>query len=388
MKNTCRTFGLLVLFLTSYLTLAASSSLKHYALIIDAGSTGSRLHLFEYSQSTAVPQIKDIFSESTSPGLSSFAKNPAGAGASLKTLLDDALQQLQAKKIDPQTVKISVLATAGMRLLPENMQKAIHENVIQYLQKNYSFSSVEVITISGKMEGIFGWLDLNYLLKNFDSNRDITQGSIDIGGSSTQIAFTTTDPIPVEDQVNLTIGNNTYKIFSKSFLGLGLSESIKYLNQQTLAASCYPAHYPLNSQDAESFNFPGCENLFAQLIHQHQVAKQIPTLNQKHFIAYSGAYHIDHFFKLGSSPNKLKFQGRVQEVCSMTWETLKAKYPQEPEKYLATDCPNGVYLSELLYHSYQLQGQQITIEKQINQVDISWTLGALLYEIEEQKKYE
>jgi len=106
-------------FLVIFTSLFITNVFAHqFQIIIDAGSTGSRLHLFEYEQKeNALPMIKNLFSEKTTPGLSSFRSNPQEVGPhGLKKLLDDVSLKLQNLGIDPKTVKIHILATGGMRV--------------------------------------------------------------------------------------------------------------------------------------------------------------------------------------------------------------------------------------------------------------------------------
>ncbi len=52
----------------------------HYQIMMDAGSTGTRLHIFKVDKSTPVPTINKVFSESVKPGLSAYADKPEEAG--------------------------------------------------------------------------------------------------------------------------------------------------------------------------------------------------------------------------------------------------------------------------------------------------------------------
>ena len=268
-----------------------------------------------------------------------------------------------------------------MRLLPEDKQTAIYNNVSLYIKSNYPLTLGEVKTIAGNMEGLFGWLDVNYLAKSFESKTDSTKGSIDMGGASTQIVFSTQDTSKPQDELKLHIGDQDYLIYSKSFLGLGLVEALNQVNQQPLAASCYPAQYPLSTTEKGGFNFASCGNLYLGVINQHQVVEQVPTLANKEFVAYSGAYYTANFFEAAKTPSKEALDKRVQTVCNQTWEQMVAAYPKESEKYLSAYCANGVYLSHLLFETYQLKEKQLTVSNQVNQQDLDWTLGALFYQL-------
>jgi len=63
-----------------------------YGITIDAGSTGSRIYVFEYVNAGRIPLVtftgKDAPSLKTKPGLSAFASRPEKAGDSLLDLLN------------------------------------------------------------------------------------------------------------------------------------------------------------------------------------------------------------------------------------------------------------------------------------------------------------
>ena len=368
--------GLLALSLTQ-MAFAADA---HYSIVVDAGSTGSRLHLMQYTTAAkSIPVITDIFSESIKPGLSSFASQPDSAGASLKTLFDDAMTTMQKNKIDPKTVPVDVLATAGMRLLPDSTQQAIYSNVKTYLKKSYSMPIRKVQTISGKMEGIYGWLDINYLSGNFATGN--TVGSIDMGGASTQIAFATQVSGRYHDQTPIIIGGKHYNVFSRSFLGLGEDQALVAINKETGVDTCYPIQYPLSGSDTGKFNFASCRSLYNDLIQTKHVTEQIPSLSKQKFVAYSGAYYSYNFFGVDTAPDQTTVEKKLQAVCAESWDQLKQDYPSTPEKYLSAYCANMSYIDDLFYNTYQLKGSQLKILTQINKIDIDWPLGALLYSL-------
>jgi Golgi nucleoside diphosphatase len=64
-----------------------------FAVVLDAGSTGSRVHVFKFKQhpTEGLKLISDTF-EQLKPGLSSFPDDPAGAVDSLKPLLEIAIK--------------------------------------------------------------------------------------------------------------------------------------------------------------------------------------------------------------------------------------------------------------------------------------------------------
>lgn len=356
----------------------------HYAIIVDGGSTGSRLHLFRYQIVQPLPIIKDIFSASTKPGLSAFAHHTSAAGASLKEILDQAAIKLKQEHIDAHTVSISILSTAGMRLLPQKTQQAIYNNIREYLHHHYNFKIAEIKTISGKMEGVYGWLDINYLLKAFNNKSDTTKGSIDMGGASTQIVFSTHSTNYAKessDELSLQINHHTYTVLSKSFLGLGMIQLLNQIRQNTLAEVCYPADYSYSPSTLGRFNFSACNSLYSRLLNQYPITKQNTLIATNSFIAHSGVYYIFNFFEPGQTKPQVNLVNSIQNICNKKWTEIKTNYSHTSNKELATLCANGVYLTNLLYKNYKLQDSQLQVTNRINHHEIDWTLGALLYQL-------
>lgn len=373
--------SLFFVFLLCFPVASIIASTVQYAVIIDAGSSGSRAHVFEYTMPHPVPIIKDIFSQSTTPGLSSFANVPNAAGASLKPVLDAAAQALQDKGVDLAEVPVRVLATAGMRLLTEEQQAAIYAGVIRYIQNNYAFSLNDhnIRTISGTMEGVYSWLDVNYLLNHFTHPTE-TVGSIDMGGASTQIAFATTDASQPHNDVTVTINNTPYRVFSQSFLGLGQNEARASMSENADAASCYPDGYRFGAGDGQ-FNFMACSDIYAGLIQRYDVVQHIPSTTGVSFVVSSGAYYTYQFFNVVQTPSQSALESQINANCYLPWSKLKQNYPNESDKFLANYCANASYLDDLLYTSYQLQASQLTLASALNGTGIDWTLGALLYDL-------
>lgn len=127
-----------------------------YALMIDAGSTGSRLHVYTFSHcdSTpgALPKLEDEGFYTTKPGLSSYKGKPREAAESLRELMDNAMTIPKAER---SCTPIAVKATAGLRLLGASESNAILKEVERWLNDEYPFNVVEdgVVIMDGRDEG-------------------------------------------------------------------------------------------------------------------------------------------------------------------------------------------------------------------------------------------
>lgn len=218
-------------------------SLVQYALMIDAGSTGSRIHIYKFNNCGASPEYEYEVFKQMNPGLSSFAGRPLEAAESLDVLLDEALKVVPAslQKCTPVAVK----ATAGLRLLGASQSEEILEAVRHRLHEKYPFSLPNkdgVVIMDGKDEGVYAWITANYLLNTIRSDTPTntpTYAVLDLGGASTQIVFK-----PVfrsdkpestleegEHKYELTFGGKTHVLYQHSYLGYGLMRARKSVHR-------------------------------------------------------------------------------------------------------------------------------------------------------------
>jgi len=167
-------------------------------MIVDAGSTGSRLFIYDVSGSKVVR----VGSEKTTPGLSCFVYgcNPD----KYPTPTDQYMKLVRyANEIIPVELRgkteITVKATAGMRLLSEEDQDAIYASLLSGLTSHpdFHYKIGSISTLRGDLEGYYGLVSSNHLLtsdsaggdtKGYSGNEGYRPvGSLDMGGSSTQV---------------------------------------------------------------------------------------------------------------------------------------------------------------------------------------------------------
>jgi len=122
--------------------------------MIDAGSTGSRIHVYRFNYCKNSPQLEDEVFHHVEPGLSSYPDNPEGAAESLDELVAVALKHVPAEL--HSCTPVAVKATAGLRLL--GVKKSLHilKAVRKRLENKYPFPIIEnegVAIMDGKDEG-------------------------------------------------------------------------------------------------------------------------------------------------------------------------------------------------------------------------------------------
>lgn len=135
-----------------------------YTVVFDAGSTGNRVHVFKFQSSPSGPKLLNEVFHAMKPGFRDVASDAQKAADLLDPLLVTAL-----KSVPPgqrKSTKLTLRATAGLRLLPEGPEaaQAIMDAVKTKLQGTEFVVPDEYVTIlDGSDEGAYGWIAVNYL---------------------------------------------------------------------------------------------------------------------------------------------------------------------------------------------------------------------------------
>lgn len=208
-----------------------------YVVMIDAGSTGSRVHVYAFDTCVSPPALMREEFKMLKPGLSSFDTDTVGAAKSLDPLLKFALETVPKDK--QSCTPVAVKATAGLRLLGKTKSDAILKEVRLHLEEHYPFAVVEgdgVSIMDGSEEGVFAWITTNYLLGNIGgAEKTETAAVFDLGGGSTQIVF---EPqmgdlgkMAEGDHVyNFIFGDRQFTLYQFSHLGYGLMQGRNKIN--------------------------------------------------------------------------------------------------------------------------------------------------------------
>ncbi|CAO2042345.1 unnamed protein product [Urochloa humidicola] len=120
-----------------------------YAVIFDAGSTGTRVHVFRFDKKLNLLEIGDA-------GIEVYAK-----------------------------------ATAGLRLIGDEQSEQILEAIRNLVRtkSNFQYNPEWINVIEGSQEGSYLWVALNYLLDKLGEDYSQTVAVIDMGGESVQMAY-------------------------------------------------------------------------------------------------------------------------------------------------------------------------------------------------------
>jgi len=236
-----------------------------YVSMVDAGSTGSRIHVYKFNNCGATPELEGevLFKETEkikgkSSGLSAYKDDPEAAAKSLDPLLDAALEAIpdKLKGCSP----IAVKATAGLRLIGPERSDNILDAVRNRLETAYPFPVVSkeeggVSIMGGPDEGVYAWITVNYLLGKIGGpDRSETAAVFDLGGGSTQIVFQpsfeglTSGGMPDklaegDHKYELNFGGREFSLYQHSHLGYGLMSAREAVHS-TLVQDLYEASKP------------------------------------------------------------------------------------------------------------------------------------------------
>ncbi|XP_029352042.1 ectonucleoside triphosphate diphosphohydrolase 5 isoform X2 [Echeneis naucrates] len=207
----------------------ANHSRIFYAVMFDAGSTGTRIHVYTFIQSDSVelPVLDNEMFHSIKPGLSAYADFPEMAGHTVRMLLKVAKKTVP--RLEWKRTPVFLRATAGLRLLPTEKAHALLNEVQHVFVESPFLVTDNCVTImNGTNEGILAWISLNFLTGHLNAQTKKTVGILDLGGGSTQITFLprlrkTIETVPVTDYVaRFDIFNTTFELYTYSYLGNGL----------------------------------------------------------------------------------------------------------------------------------------------------------------------
>ncbi len=378
---------------------------RSYIAVIDAGSSGSRIYLYERTVDGADVQVKPLFDEAGGLPMSSFEASPADAGPlGLQPLIDKLSPSLAKYDLRPQQIQVHLLATAGMRLV-EDKSKANADAIYASVRNTLVASGMSVgrvETLTGTYEGVYSWVDVNYLKGNFRETGQSPEGIIEVGGASAQVAYVSpsaTGP----NSVSVNVNGKGYRLFSISWLGLGQNEArgamidsaavgggtennACYPNNQSNAGKVTKFNADINNKaiNQGQYNFATCDALYSTVIGSKNVGNAAGNADfaAARFVGVSSVYFALRDWKGLDKPTDLA--ANLTATCTgpdawagvFNW--LNAGTEATPFQQNA--CANGTYVNSLLFGNAGLKVDpaKVAAVNKINGQSLSWTRGFAL----------
>mmetsp|Transcript_3004 Transcript_3004/g.5427 ORF Transcript_3004/g.5427 Transcript_3004/m.5427 type:complete len:441 (-) Transcript_3004:141-1463(-) len=390
-----------------------NGSAEKFAVVIDAGSTGSRVHIFRFSTSGGRLELETDTFEQLKPGLSAYAENPSQSARSLKPLLDKAVATVPSNL--QSSTSVEVRATAGLRLLPDGQADGILQAVRTYLKKEYPFkcSDESVSILDGADEGAFAWLTLNYLLGHLGGDESNTVAAIDMGGGSVQMAYAVDDATakraPSGYIFKLKGGGKNYNVYVRSQLGYGIMAGRAAVLDTTQAeghpcipngfsgtyqygGKAYPATY---IAEGASMNSCSREVVSAMKTNEPCGPQGQCSFNgawgggMGHGAArvYVSSYLFDRGVETGiigdtimADANASMYKDMAERVCRMDVDEITSAFPAADAPYLCMDLS---YCYSVLVNGFKIpESSKLTLVKQISykgeNLEAQWPLGAAI----------
>ncbi|CAN6620105.1 golgi apyrase [Trichomonascus vanleenenianus] len=378
----------------------------------------------------SVPPVhsRPEWAKKISPGISTYH------GDKLRDLWPHHLKKLiqHAESIVPSDQQyetpVFLLATAGMRLLPERDQQEILAATCRQLQSRTSFYLPEcvghVTVIDGETEGLYGWLGLNYLVGGGEifsdaaTNQARSYGFMDMGGASAQIAFApnrTETKRHEEDlfHVNLrTIDgkDHDWKVFVSTWLGFGANEARNRFSERLVEQEpalrrpevvkdpCAPRGLR-SSLKGTSVNstvefegtgdFGHCLASMYPLLQKELPCKDDPCLfngvhvpsidyNTNRFVGVSEYwYTANDVFKMGGKYDFVKFSSKTKEFCEQPWDRIVAKakkgeWEGVPMSVLKSACFKATWIINILHEGFRVPMTRPNHKRSLDEQSSSW----------------
>ncbi|KAG5221016.1 Golgi apyrase [Salix suchowensis] len=223
---------------------------RRFGIVVDAGSSGSRLQIYSWKDPRLVQSEKGNRIPNSLPKVDKGTKDGEGwvsriqpdRCAALSTSLEPCARDHSAI-FAPGNSFVSAGNRWDALAFPEK-QATLLLHACHFLRHHSDFrieeqseagpcgTSVRIIT--GEEEGLFGWIAVNYLMDGFtgSSADKTTYGFLDMGGASTQIAFEPSKEHHgdarnlIDVRLRLLSGQEIHhKVFVTTWLGYGTNQA-------------------------------------------------------------------------------------------------------------------------------------------------------------------
>nr|XP_055228773.1 ectonucleoside triphosphate diphosphohydrolase 6 isoform X6 [Gorilla gorilla gorilla] len=333
---------------------AADGHEVFYGIMFDAGSTGTRVHVFQFTRPPReIPTLTHETFKALKPGLSAYA--------------DDVEKVKEVFKASPFLVGDDCVSI-----------------------------------MNGTDEGVSAWITINFLTGSLKTPGGSSVGMLDLGGGSTQIAFLprmegTLQASPPGYLTALWMFNRTYKLYSYSYLGLGLMsarlailggvEGQPAKDGKELVSPCLSPSFKGEWEHAEvTYRVSGQKA--AASLHELCAARVSEVLQNrvhrteevKHVDFYAFSYYYDLAAGVGlidAEKGGSLVVGDFEIAAKYVCRTLETQLQSSPFA-----CMDLTYVSLLLQEFGFPRSKVLKLTRKIDNVETSWALGAIFHYID------
>ncbi|KAI0987382.1 hypothetical protein GJ496_008113 [Pomphorhynchus laevis] len=341
-------------------------SCYRYAIIFDAGSTATRIHIYRFINKpleTWTVKLSDEYFEETKPGISELS--PDLVISQTEHLLVNALKQFPRARHSP----IVYCATAGLRSLPDQSKAlvlltSVETALIKYSSREPNF---RVTILSGKDEGLYSWITLSYLLllTEFHNHMEIT--TIDMGGISMQMTCARPSNTSVTMQQPRLPSLN-----SVSLNNHGLVAARRKLIDNRFYDCMLLTKDANNARIAE-----GCIDVVKKTMAFESRTNACPSNNDIYLFSY--------FYDIALKANLVESNKGGSITLNSIMEAAEKWCTSEQESSNLM-CLDLSYMYNTLNSTFNVKGHnKIRIVKKIKGIEVAWSLGLALSVLEDIK---
>ncbi|KAF8076869.1 nucleoside phosphatase family-domain-containing protein [Lyophyllum atratum] len=376
----------------------------HYAAIIDSGSSGSRLFIYEWkgpfdknhgTDEKNLLHIKEIFTTTTKKtsgqagkvGGIQHVKTIEAMRAYLGPLIDTGVAHL-AGRPGARDVPLYLMATAGLRKEEQAEARRILDLAHDVMharrmsaavpifdvgvQGNEDARRTHTMLLTGEEEGLLAWTALNYGRSKYDR----VVGLHEMGGASIQMAYSRQNAIAHTREVCLPSKATPHHVISSSWIGYG-ADDIEKERLELLKLSgwhpyidddCLPLYRIIPMMvDGKEAKRMGTGNFYmcyqsAKALFEEKARKtpfDMPPYasvglfaDSEYFLGVSNYWFTYMFFGAGGKYGKdllynpKLFLESVSDYCGHLWGQRKVHY----DDFTDAQCFKAAWMTMLLHH--------------------------------------
>ncbi|KAG7278016.1 hypothetical protein CRUP_006181 [Coryphaenoides rupestris] len=408
----------------------------NYGLVVDCGSSGSRVFVYCWPRHNGNPHelldIRQMRDQHRKPVL---ATTPEKSSDYIYPLLSFAAQHIPKNK--HQETPLYILCTAGMRILPERQQEGILEDLRTDIPVHFDFlfSDSHVEVISGKQED--GQAVIEVQLPGASDQQEAlvrrrTAGVLDMGGVSTQIAYEVpqTEEVAKNLLAEFNLGcdahrtEHVYRVYVSTFLGFGgnaarqryeesLLQSMATRNNTSHCDTLLVSPRGINNESTMpasdqvgppaqrlhlrgTGDFDRCRLLLQPFLNRsNETHTSLDSVYQpaidygnSQFYGFSEFYYCtEDVLRMGGDYNATKYAQAAKSYCATQWKTLKERfddglYASHADLHrLKYQCFKSAWMHEVFHTGFSFPADYKNLKTALLVYDkeVQWTLGAILY---------